>query len=29
MLWRLKMENPRRPVYANFLIAENLWRAQR
>ena len=29
MLWRSKMENRRRPAYANFLIAENLWRAQR
>ena len=29
MLWRLKKENQRWRNYANFLIAENLWRAQR
>ncbi len=29
MLWRLKLENRRWRSYANFLIAENLWRAQR
>ena len=29
MLWRFKMENLRWRVHANFLIAENLWRAQR
>ena len=29
MLWRLKAENQRWRSYANFLIAENLWRAQR
>lgn len=29
MLWRFKMENLRWRVYTNFLIAENLWRAQR
>ncbi|MCY4068609.1 MAG: carboxylate-amine ligase [Acidimicrobiaceae bacterium] len=29
MLWRLKVENRRWRSYANFLIAENLWRAQR
>ena len=29
MLWRHKMENLRWRIYANFLIAENLWRAQR
>ncbi len=29
MLWRLKTENRRWRSYANFLIAENLWRAQR
>ena len=29
MLWRLKVANQRWRGYANFLIAENLWRAQR
>ena len=29
MLWRYKMQNLRWRVYANFLVAENLWRAQR
>jgi len=29
MLWRLKTANQRWRSYANFLIAENLWRAQR
>jgi len=29
MLWRLRMENQRWRSYANFLIAENIWRAQR
>ena len=29
MLWRLKLENRRWRSYANFLLAENLWRAQR
>ena len=29
MLWRLKVENQRWRSYSNFLIAENLWRAQR
>ena len=29
MLWRLKAANQRWRSYANFLIAENLWRAQR
>ncbi len=29
MLWRYKMENLRWRGYSNFLVAENLWRAQR
>ena len=29
MLWRLKRENQRWRGYANFLVAENIWRAQR
>lgn len=29
MLWRLKLENRRWRSYANFLVAENVWRAQR
>ncbi|MCQ3806961.1 MAG: carboxylate-amine ligase [Acidimicrobiaceae bacterium] len=29
MLWRLKMENRRWRNYANFLVSENLWRAER
>ncbi|MCE2512140.1 MAG: carboxylate-amine ligase [Acidimicrobiia bacterium] len=29
MLWRLKLENRRWRSYANFLLAENQWRAQR
>ncbi|MDE0233558.1 MAG: carboxylate-amine ligase [bacterium] len=29
MLWRFKMDNLRWRGYANFLVAENLWRAQR
>ena len=29
MLWRYKMENLRWRGYTNFLISENLWRAQR
>ena len=29
MLWRLKVENRRWRSYANFLVSENLWRAQR
>ncbi|MDE0230774.1 MAG: carboxylate-amine ligase [bacterium] len=29
MLWRYKTENLRWRGYANFLVAENLWRAQR
>ena len=29
MLWRLKLENRRWRSYANFLLSENLWRAQR
>ena len=29
MLWRLRMENQRWRTYANFLVSENLWRAQR
>ena len=29
MLWRLKVENQRWRNYSNFLISENLWRAQR
>ena len=29
MLWRLKLENRRWRSYANFLLAENLWRAER
>ena len=29
MLWRLKVENRRWRSYANFLVAENLWRAER
>lgn len=29
MLWRLRVENQRWRSYANFLVAENLWRAQR
>ncbi len=29
MLWRLKLENRRWRSYANFLVSENLWRAQR
>ena len=29
MLWRLKLENRRWRSYANFLVAENLWRAER
>ena len=29
MLWRLKIENRRWRSYANFLLSENLWRAQR
>lgn len=29
MLWRLKLENRRWRSYANFLVSENLWRAER
>ena len=29
MLWRLKLKNQKWRSYANFLLAENLWRAQR
>ena len=29
MLWRLKLENRQWRSYANFLVSENLWRAQR
>ncbi|MXW96614.1 MAG: carboxylate-amine ligase [Acidimicrobiaceae bacterium] len=29
MLWRLRLENRRWRSYANFLLSENLWRAQR
>ena len=29
MLWRLRMENQRWRTYTNFLVSENLWRAQR
>lgn len=29
MLWRLRVENQRWRSYANFLVSENLWRAQR
>lgn len=29
MLWRLRKENQRWRSYANFLVSENLWRAQR
>lgn len=29
MLWRLRVENQRWRTYANFLVSENLWRAQR
>ena len=29
MLWRYKMENLRWRGYSNFLVSENLWRAQR
>ena len=29
MLWRLKLENRRWRSYANFLLSENLWRAER
>ena len=29
MLWRLRVENQRWRSYANFLVAENIWRAQR
>ncbi|MCY3863667.1 MAG: carboxylate-amine ligase [bacterium] len=29
MLWRLKVENRRWRSYANFLVSENLWRAER
>lgn len=29
MLWRLRVENQRWRGYANFLISENIWRAQR
>ena len=29
MLWRLKLENRRWRSYANFLVSENIWRAQR
>ncbi|MDE0188341.1 MAG: carboxylate-amine ligase [bacterium] len=29
MLWRYRMDNLRWRAYANFLVAENLWRAQR
>ena len=29
MLWRLKLGNRRWRSYANFLVSENLWRAQR
>ena len=29
MLWRLKVENRRWRNYANFLVSENLWRAER
>ena len=29
MLWRLRRENQRWRDYSNFLVAENLWRAQR
>ncbi|MCQ3814412.1 MAG: carboxylate-amine ligase [Acidimicrobiia bacterium] len=29
MLWRLRRENRRWRSYANFLVSENLWRAQR
>ena len=29
MLWRLKLENRRWRSYANFLLKENLWRAER
>ena len=29
MLWRLRQENQRWRTYANFLVSENLWRAQR
>ena len=29
MLWRLRLENRRWRSYANFLVSENIWRAQR
>ena len=29
MLWRLKLKNRRWRSYANFLVSENLWRAER
>ena len=29
MLWRLRQENRRWRSYANFLLSENLWRAER
>ncbi len=29
MLWRLRVENQRWRIYANFLVSENVWRAQR
>ena len=29
MLWRLKLRNQRWRSYSNFLLAENIWRAQR
>ena len=29
MLWRLRLENRRWRSYANFLLSENLWRAER
>ena len=29
MLWRLKLENRRWRSYSNFLVSENLWRAER
>ena len=29
MLWRLRVENQRWRIYTNFLVSENLWRAQR
>ncbi|MYH44241.1 MAG: carboxylate-amine ligase [Acidimicrobiaceae bacterium] len=29
MLWRLRLENRRWRSYSNFLLSENLWRAQR